>query len=163
VRSKRNWAGGRNGPFPDKSFSAADATEKITPEAWSGVLSFKGDKPTGRSVGNWLMRKRDQRFTIEIEDGKPQLVTLQKTGIDRKGAAGWKIEAQEPKIRFGSKNPGSPPHSERCAEPAEPERGPAARTYNYKAESREVDSGSARFGGSAPDDPDQAGRWEIEL
>ena len=78
--------------FAESSFSAADAAGGLSPEAWTAVLSFKGEKPDGRVVGNWLMRRRDRSFSIEFEAGKPQLVTLQIAYKDRKGAAIWEMK-----------------------------------------------------------------------
>jgi hypothetical protein len=78
--------------FPELSFSAAEAATALTPEAWAAVLSFKGEKPNGRIAGNWLMRRRDRSFSIEIEGEKCELVTLRIIATDRRGAAIWRVE-----------------------------------------------------------------------
>lgn len=149
--------------FPD-SFLAAEAAAQLSAEAWAAVLSFKGEKPTARAVGIWLRGRRDQRFTVLTAEGKPQLVTLQNTGTDRKGNAQWEIKAQEAPSILGSKNPGNPPRSGHSAEYAEYDPPPATRTYRPNPERVKHTRQHSAY--SAPDgcpEPGPEGDWDIEL
>jgi hypothetical protein len=77
-------------------FSAAEAAQQVPAETWGAALYVKGDKPSGRAVGNWLMRRRDRRFRIQHQDEEPRLLVLEKDGTDRKGAALWTIVEASP-------------------------------------------------------------------
>jgi Toprim domain len=111
--------------FPaEERFTAAEAAAKIEPEAWRVLVYFKGERPDGRIVGNWLRNRKDRRFSIEDQDGHSHVATLKNAGTDRKGFATWQIAAG----MFGTKKQGFPRHTEIAAEHAESV--PSARAEN---------------------------------
>jgi hypothetical protein len=148
--------------FSDReTFTASMAASRLGAESWGAALRFKGEKPTSRDVGNWLMRRRDRRFRVEDEDGASRILTLEKEDTDRKGTAQWRITGQS--AESGTARKGA--DFRHRAEPAEPESPSRhAHAAARESDSREGDSRSATFGGSAlPRTPSGEGPGDLEF
>jgi hypothetical protein len=74
--------------------------ETVPADVWAGAVRFKGEKPTGVDVGNWLLKLKDRVFVVKREDGSSVTVTLTSTH-DRKGFSVWSLP-RVPRVAEGN-------------------------------------------------------------